>query len=224
MLKIVLLPGLDGTGILFEPLIAVLPKQYELVVISYPLDRKLNYEELVGYVCEKLPQEDYLLIAESFSGYIAYKIAQRKPDNLKEIIFVATFLQNPRPVLSKYFLKLPLKFMLSLPFPKILVKKYLLGKKMDIKLFQLFRKSVKKVNKNVLIHRIKLISTLYPKLEKLNCKSTYIQALDDKLVPPFCAENFQKYFVNSSIIKIKGPHFLLQARAKEMMEIVVNAL
>jgi hypothetical protein len=35
-MKIVLLPGLDGTGILFKPFIEALPNGIDVLVISYP--------------------------------------------------------------------------------------------------------------------------------------------------------------------------------------------
>jgi len=35
-MKIVLLPGLDGTGNLFNPLLKAIPQNSEVIVVSYP--------------------------------------------------------------------------------------------------------------------------------------------------------------------------------------------
>ena len=95
-MKIVLLPGLDGTGLMFKPFIDVLPKDIEPLVISYPNDKRLGYEELIEYVLTELPDnDDYILIGESFSGPVAYQLALRKPENLRAVIFVASFLSRP---------------------------------------------------------------------------------------------------------------------------------
>ena len=93
-MKVILLPGLDGTGLLFKPFIEALPKNIETLVISYPKIKIQNYGELVSYVIAQLPEEDYILVGESFSGNIAYQIALSNPKHLKSIIFVASFLSN----------------------------------------------------------------------------------------------------------------------------------
>lgn len=41
-MKVVLLPGLDGTGVLFKPLIDVLSSEINVQIISYPPDEKLG--------------------------------------------------------------------------------------------------------------------------------------------------------------------------------------
>ena len=72
-MKIVLLPGLDGTGELFKPFIDSLPPGIEPILVSYPPKEKLGYGELSDYVMSRLPKdEEYLLVGESFSGPIAY--------------------------------------------------------------------------------------------------------------------------------------------------------
>lgn len=46
-LRLILLPGLDGSGVLFAPLLRHLPPDVEPVVVRYPPDRALGYEELL---------------------------------------------------------------------------------------------------------------------------------------------------------------------------------
>ncbi len=49
-MKLILLPGLDGTGILFEPLVRALPSHLSPVIIAYATQETLGYAELVEYV------------------------------------------------------------------------------------------------------------------------------------------------------------------------------
>ena len=54
-MRLVMLPGLDGTGLLFKPLIGCLPERFTVDVISYPTDHVLAYDELVEFVRKRLP-------------------------------------------------------------------------------------------------------------------------------------------------------------------------
>ena len=90
-MRLILLPGMGGTGQLFDPLLAILPKEQEATVISYPKNQKKSWEELIELILSQLSQEDFLLVGESYSGYLAYRVAQRKPPHLKAVLFVATF-------------------------------------------------------------------------------------------------------------------------------------
>ena len=55
---LVLLPGLDGTGSLFGPLLAHLPEHLVPVVVKYPTDKVLYYEQLFPYIREVMPQRE----------------------------------------------------------------------------------------------------------------------------------------------------------------------
>ncbi len=75
-MKWVLLPGMDGTGLLFTPLLSALPIGVDPIVVSYPADRAASPEELLRIVLAHLPGEGaYVLIAESFSGPLALRAA-----------------------------------------------------------------------------------------------------------------------------------------------------
>ena len=94
-IKLVLLPGMDGTGIMFQPLVREIEKDFDPIVISYPQDRPLDYEALTQYVTALLPNTKFIILGESFSGPIAIKVADSKPKNLLGIILCATFIKNP---------------------------------------------------------------------------------------------------------------------------------
>ncbi len=68
-IRIVLLPGLDGTGLLFEPFIQKCPEGYLPEVIQYPHDRPHSYTALEEIIESKIPGNDkFLILGESFSG------------------------------------------------------------------------------------------------------------------------------------------------------------
>ena len=77
--KIVFLPGLDGTGISFEPLAKLFPPTITATVITYP-NEKQSFEETVNCAAAQFPaDEGILVVAESFSGgNRAYCVGQGK--------------------------------------------------------------------------------------------------------------------------------------------------
>jgi len=209
-MKIVLLPGLDGTGDLFKPFIEELPNNIDTLIISYPENIRQSYEELTELVINVLPEEEFILVGESFSGYIAYQVALRKPRNLKSIIFVATFLENPRPFLLGISSWFPRSLILSVPLPRYIVRQFLFSLTADEKIIDLFRQSIKQVSSHVLTFRLQEIAKLPQNQQFCEVKATYIQATNDKLVPKKCVERFKKVFNNFNVFQIEGSHFVLQ--------------
>src|SRR5262245_1161350 len=95
---LVLLPGMDGTGKLFQPFREALGDRFSSSALSYPTDQCLSYEELEARVVPRLPTESpYVLLAESFSGPLAISIASRKPSGLRGVILCAYFVSRPAP-------------------------------------------------------------------------------------------------------------------------------
>ena len=99
-LVVVLLPGLDGTGKLFDRLLLSCPRQFEPQVVVYPGDKMLDYHELEVLVRERLPQRrPFIIVAESFSGPLAIALASRGIDNLVGVVLAASFVTPPRSAL-----------------------------------------------------------------------------------------------------------------------------
>jgi hypothetical protein len=67
-LKLVLLPGMDGTGELFSEFAAALAGEFEIATVRYPTEQSLSYSELEGFVRAACPtSEPFVLLAESYS-------------------------------------------------------------------------------------------------------------------------------------------------------------
>jgi pimeloyl-[acyl-carrier protein] methyl ester esterase len=101
MPAVVLLPGLDGTGKLFAEFVQHLRPNVDPMIISYPKDQPLGYDELEALVLAALPQDrPFVLLGESFSGPIAMRIGARSPAGLVAVILCGTFAKNPFPWLG----------------------------------------------------------------------------------------------------------------------------
>ena len=223
-MKVVLLPGLDGTGVLFKPFIDTLSSDIIVQIISYPTDQEFTYSELVDFVMSQLPKEDFILVGESFSGPIAYQVALNKPEHLHLVIFVATFLTVPRQRLLNLTKLLPTRLFLEIPIPNVFLKYYLFGSGASDEIIELFKKALKIVSSSILSFRLDEISNLKENQEPCDTKAIYIQATDDKLVPKTCVEAFKKVCKNFSIFRIEGTHFILQTNPLGCAEIIENEI
>jgi pimeloyl-ACP methyl ester carboxylesterase len=179
---------------------------------------------LVDFVLSKLPNEEFILVGESFSGPIAYQVALNKPEHLLSVVFVATFLTSPKKKLLNLTKILPTKLFLKIPIPNVLVKNYLFGTGISDETIGLFNKTLKIVSSDVFSFRLSEISKLHGNLEACDIKATYIQATDDKLVPNSSVEEFKKVFKNITIFCIEGTHFILQTNPSGCAEIIENEI
>ncbi len=219
-MKLLLLPGLDGTGLLFRPLVDMLSGFCEIEIVSYPDDKLLGYADLIEWIQERLPQEDFILLGESFAGPVVYEIACHEPAGLKGAIFVATFLHDPHPVLTRLLSSFPFRFFLSLPIPDYVSRTFFFDSHADESIMALFARAMQKTPPRVLVHRLSEIARLEirPSVCSLNC--TYIQATRDRLVPPGCLSAFRQQMENLVVYRVAGPHFILQSKAEECARII----
>lgn len=224
-MKLIMLPGMDGTGKLFHPFIKEIPGSIECVTVSYPEKECLGYKELETYVIEKLPaNEDFVLLAESFSGPIGYLIAKRNLPNMKGMFFVASFLQSPKKLLVNLVRFIPLSLLLAFPVPQWVIRNFILDKNADNNCIRMFTDTIKNVSSKVLSFRIKEVSKLSLNIEKIEIKSYYIQALNDKFVSSDSVNSFAKISDSLKVIKIDGPHFIMQTRPKECAVFITNEI
>lgn len=219
-MRVVLLPGMDGTGLLFEPLLRELSGDFDVQIISYPPDGEQSYTELTEYVKDKLPEyEDFLLVAESFSGPIGYAIAATPPDNLKAVIFVATFVSPPNTFLA-IASRLPLALIFKMPLPRLAIKYMLLGKDAPNYLVHLFDKSLKMVKPHALAYRVKAMAKLKGGLKPIQVPCAYIIPTNDRLVSRCHIETFKNLAPAIDLIKIAGSHFIMQIKPLECAKVI----
>ena len=86
-ITLLLLPGLDGSGVMFRPLLRHLPSHFNPVVVTYPRNQPLGYNQLLPIVMAAIPgNSTIVLLGESFSGPLALMAASRCPAGLRVLI------------------------------------------------------------------------------------------------------------------------------------------
>jgi len=216
MTALVLLPGMDGTGTLFADLVAELPQALRPVVVAYPADLPLGYPDLVRFVRERLPHDEpFILLGESFSGPVAVALAAARPAGLAGLILCCTFVRNPQPRLASLR---PLISLMQFPLWGLtLAAPLLLGSRRDSSVTVALRRALAAVQARVWRVRLQAILTVdvSKALTDIGVPILYIQAAGDRLVPPAAAQHIAAVAPSMEVVRIDGPHLLLQTRPHE---------
>lgn len=215
--RIVLLPGMDGTGILFEPLLEILPSELEAKIVCYPANEPCGYEELVKIVLAALPKEGpFLLLGESFSGPLAIMAAHARPPGLQGIVLSASFVRSPVPWFGRFSDRLITPTTLAIT-PTFLKTRMLLGARATPRLRSLLSRAEALVSAEVIVARIKAVQKIDVSAELRSCSAPmlYLRAEHDRLVPPRCSELIAECKPDSQFASVLAPHLLLQTNPTE---------
>lgn len=173
---------MDGTGDLFEDFLA----QYnsEHLVIRLPESGPQDHASISQTVNKQLPCEDFVLLAESFSGGIVPELLELNSHYIKGIIFVASFLSSPNRLLLPIARLMPIKFLSKMPFSKSAYRRLFLGKTASNLLIDKFNDVINSVPESLLKSRISTMLSQELPTQTYNLPTLYIRAINDRLVSP----------------------------------------
>ena len=211
MLTLVLLPGMDGTGVFFSDFAAALGNEFKPLIVAYPNDPSLGYAELESLARAALPQnEPFLLLGESFSGPIAISIAASNPPGLAGVILCVTFARNPHPLL-------PLVASILRPFPPVRLPAFiqhrnLFGKYDSPRLHAKLREVRSRVSQKTLKSRLEAVASIdvSEKLRNLTVPVLDLRAQDDRVVSRTSGEYIRKILPRADVVELDASHQLLQ--------------
>lgn len=226
-MKLILLPGMDGTGKLFAPLLSALPKSIEPVVVSYPVNVELTWGRLTQEVEKQCPSgEPYAVLAESFSGPVALRMGAHSALKPKAIILCASFIHNPLQNYAALF-KLAIKCgCFRFQAPQFVVREFLLGANVRSEIVNQFYAAVNSVDSTVMASRAKMILDLNAEAELTSCDVPilYVRATRDRLVSVGNVEVMKELNPKMQIVEIEGPHFIVQRAPFQLVEALSSFL
>jgi len=208
---LVLLPGLDGTGLMFAPFLAAL-RGFETQVIRYP-PALTSYPACIHVARTQLPRgRPFLLLGESFSGPVALALAAERPEGLMALVLCGTFARHPRPALA--WLTPLLKALPARRLPLPLLRWLLLGRWASEPLLALARTMAAAVPPATLKARLQAVLAVDQTalLGQLQVPTLALCARQDRLVPRAAARHLRDHLPNLDLHTLEGPHWLLQAR------------
>jgi pimeloyl-ACP methyl ester carboxylesterase len=224
MKKLVLLPGMDGSGELFRGFVAALPKGFETETLWYPTDRWMSYGESAGTLRGAVSvDEPFVLVAESFGTPLAILIAALNPPNLKGIVLCAGFATSPVRGWKRELAMELAPLVSHVTLPGFVAKYLLVGDKAPQALVESVTDAVSWVTPRVLAARVRemLSVDVRAELAQVKVPILYVQATQDRLVDPVCMEELQ-LVTPARTVAIGGPHLLLQTEPALCAEVVAG--
>jgi pimeloyl-ACP methyl ester carboxylesterase len=222
---LVLLPGLDGTGKLFSAFIQALGPGVDTIVVAYPAQQPLGYEELEAMVAAALPTDrPFVLLGESFSGPIAIRIAARAPAGLVGLILSVTFAKNPFPWLrwaQPLAAHLPLKSL-----PRWVRAPLMWGSASPQRATPRAQRAMTGVSAEVVKRRIAALLAVDATdvLRNIRIPTLVLRAGRDRVISKAATLLIVDHLPHAQLLEIDGPHLLLQTRAAQCAAAVIEFL
>jgi pimeloyl-ACP methyl ester carboxylesterase len=220
---LVLMPGLDGTGKLFAPIIPLLKPQFDLVFVTYP---DLNsFADYIDCAQSQLPDEPgFSLLAESFSGPVAMALLAQHPEPVGPSVIAASFVRSPLATLTRMANYTPDQ-MFSIGALSDFCLDVNEAENEDFSETQPLPLNVTEEIDGVLLkHRISVFSRIDVSalLPEIDAPILYLHALRDRITSEKDAQMMQNYLPNVNRVDIDGPHLLLQNQPQLCAELIIK--
>ncbi len=218
---LVLMPGLDGTGKLFEPIIPFLKPHFDLSIVTYPdLDSLTDY---VNCAQNQLPDTPgFSLVAESFSGPVAMSLMAHLPDQIGPSVLSSTFARSPLATLTRMLGYVP-EQMFSIGALNEFCMDVYAAEDEDLSDTQPLPLNVtEQIDGALLKHRISVLSRVDVSalLASIEVPILYLHGVRDRIVSENDAQMIEDYLPNVSRVDIDAPHLLLQTQPQQCAELI----
>lgn len=218
--EIVLLPGLDGTGDLFDRLEDKLSPELSVKIIRYPEDPTLGYAGYVELVRNEIGSRSVYLLGESFSGPVAILIAAQLGRQVKGIVLAATFVKNPWP---QWLIRRAVRVDPRTTPPK-LRNAILMGSYGDPELVRRVDDIVRTLPRPVRAARLRAMAEVDVRTDfaRLACPILVLHGRSDWLVRKSPMQKAVSEKGRARMIVIPGAHMLLQTRPVESAAEIIH--
>ena len=217
MRTLVLLPGMDGSDVMFRPLVATAPAGMELVTIAYPSGAANAYEDLLPRVQAILPRDrPFYLLGWSFSGPLALMAAAARPPFLRGVMLASSFARSPIPYLPRWARHLARSFVFRL-YPAASRVKALLGGHATPEVRALLAQTHARAGAEALACRARAALSVdaMDALAACPVPILYLRAGADEVIPASRAADIQRALPSVEIADIPGPHLALVTNPSE---------
>jgi pimeloyl-ACP methyl ester carboxylesterase len=224
---LVLVPGLDGTGRLFDPFLGALPPGIEAAPVTFPHDRCLYDPDLFAVIRNVMPwNREFVVLGESASGPLALRFARAQWENVRAVVLVSSFASNPIAAASSWATAFLSKPWYEKPATPASVRKHLLGPKATDVLVNATVTALRTPWPEVLGHRIELMKKLDAReaLQTWDKPILYLRGTDDEFVSQASVDEVTRLNPQTEVVTIPGPHLLLQANPAAAGEVIRDFL
>jgi pimeloyl-[acyl-carrier protein] methyl ester esterase len=217
---LLLLPGLDGTGRLFARFLSRFAATAPVEVMAYPPDPRHTLEDLAGLVEARIGTRTASVIAESFSGPVALRVAARRQVALERLALIASFAAPPRSWSLALARLMPLCGLAMIPPPRAVIKATMLNGCDDPGLLAELMAVVRAIPPAVMAARLRIMAGLLDHDLRCAVPVLAIQALRDRIVPARALDQLRRACPRIEERSIDGPHLLLQAEPQSCLALL----
>ncbi|MET1078824.1 MAG: alpha/beta hydrolase [Pseudomonas sp.] len=227
-MRLLMLPGLNGSSGLFAPLLARLDPRLQAECLDLPTQGPQDHDSLSRHFAPRLRSrnESFVLLGESFSSPLVHRLALDPPAGLRGVVFAAGFLGSPQPLMRL----LPWG---SVPLPKgvltrtALLRLFCLGRDASPEQLEALRMQLLKLPDVLLRARLRSLSQLAEPRRSLTLPALHLRPGQDRLVKSHAGAALGRHCTELQGVTIKGPHFILQQQpdvCAEAIERFIGAL
>lgn len=212
-MHVLFLPGLDGGAALSLPFRRHLPDDYTCDVAEYSNTEFEGYKAIEARVRARIRDRGapVVLVAESFSGPVAIRLAADPEPNLAALVLVSTFVLPPVPSWLRYFV---VSAMFLIPLPAFVIRRLLVGADAADALVADVRRAIDAPAATVLAHRVREVLRVDVRdaLSEITLPMLCLTSTRDRLLKPVDLELVRGEVQHESI---DAPHLLLQTYPRE---------
>ena len=217
------MPGLDGTGKLFAPIIPLLEQHFELSIVTYP---DLNsFNDYIDCAQRQLPETSgFSLLAESFSGPVALALMGRQPDQIGASVLAATFVRSPLAALTRMASYIPEQVFSIGALSEFVLDVYETEDEDFSETQPLPLNMTEQLDGVLLKHRIEVLSRIdiSAMLADIEVPILYLHAMRDRIVAEADAQMMEEYLPEVERVDIDAPHLLLQTQPQQCAELIIK--
>lgn len=213
-MRLVLLPGMNGSSTLFAPLLDALVG-IDCQVINLPAKGLQDYHSLSEALYPQLGGTPFVLLGESFSGPLAYRLALRQPTGLRGVIFAASFLTRPNAALP---LLKHLPMPLALATQPRLLRTLCLNKAVEEDILERVQWEIRRLDQT----RLATLASLQAPTQALDLPCLHLWPQQDHLVASAAAARLPQFCRDIRQMRLDGPHFILQTRPEVCAKAIVE--
>ncbi len=220
-MRVLLLPGMDGTGFQLDAFRAALPPACPVTVVRY--GDAITLDELRR--CVVVPDEPFAIVAESFGGALGMELARESPPQLRALVLVSSFLRPPHsPSPGLVSLLGPLLF--SHSPPAWALRALLLGRDASEDEVARLTALLRTVPARVLTGRLRQVQARDVTSSFLECRIPMflVTGRQDRVIPGRVARDLVGLRPDVGHLVVDGPHFLLQQRAEICARLIAGVL
>jgi pimeloyl-ACP methyl ester carboxylesterase len=220
-LPTLLLPGLDGSGRLFAPLLAAGPRGFTPRVVPLPSDAPRSYDQYLDGLRRALPRRgSWALLAESFSGPLAVRLAAERPRGLSALVLVATFLHRPLQPWLAPLAPLVGRTLFAFPLLPQAIRLLLAGADAPDRVVTAIQEATAAVPAAVLARRAReaLAVDVRQALASTDLPLLYLGPSGDRLIRTDVADDVLATRPDAATACLAGPHTILQCRPQACLD------